>query len=113
MPFNVSIIIFLYGCLDYNYFNVNFKGKFINATMDNPFGFEFTEILKTSVRGVGQVYLCANWISGVLILIAILISSRISGFFAYLGSWAGIVFAYAVGASYYELKMAFGVTTQS
>lgn len=50
-----------------------------------------------TIRGIGQVYLADNIISGILILVGIALCSRISALAAYLGSALGTATALATG----------------
>eukprot|EP01117_Protostelium_nocturnum_P015977 TRINITY_DN6239_c0_g1_i1.p1 TRINITY_DN6239_c0_g1~~TRINITY_DN6239_c0_g1_i1.p1 ORF type:complete len:502 (+),score=157.05 TRINITY_DN6239_c0_g1_i1:160-1665(+) len=99
MPFNLSVVIFLFGCLDSNYFHVEFKGRIPDVTEANDIYFNVGETFLAIPRGVGQVYLCDNYIAGLLILFGIFVNSRISGFFAIVGSTLGMLYGYAIGVA--------------
>ena len=60
---------------------MNFEGHLLNPFIDNDFNFVLTDVLYVIPRGIGQVYLCDNWLSGLLIWFGILISSRYFLFF--------------------------------
>jgi urea transporter len=56
-------------------------------------------VVKAVFRGVSQVFLCDYWISGVLVVIALAICSRISAAFAVWGSAVGLATGMFFGAS--------------
>jgi urea transporter len=55
-------------------------------------------LLETIFRNISQVFLINNWISGILILIGILASSRWSGWFALIGSGVALASALLLSA---------------
>ena len=82
---------------------MSFRAALPDPSVLNVAGFEWLPAVKAIASGVGQVYLCDSWISGVLIIVGICICSRISFAFALIGSISGMLYAYAVGASSDEI----------
>lgn len=78
-------------------------GKFLNPLEKNMIEFNWIKILSTIPRGIGQVYLCDNWISGLFVWLGILICSRIAFIFAGIGSIVGIIMCYVLGGSYSDM----------
>lgn len=58
------------GAINFDHVALNLNGTLA------PVPFNWPDVFLSIPRGIGQVYLCDNWISGVLIWIGIVISSR-------------------------------------
>jgi urea transporter len=99
LPFNVATMIFIAASANMN--RVDFNPVRTPALPDYespPFdGITVQAFFAGAIRGVGQVFLADNIVSGVLVLLGIAICSRISAIAAFLGSALGAATALAVG----------------
>lgn len=68
-------------------------------------GLLYTEHVVTyCLRGISQVFLLDSWVTGLLFLVGLLISSRWAAVWAAIGSAAAIVTASALGASAHDIS---------
>jgi urea transporter len=109
LPFNVATMTFLLASA--NMGRVEMNSVRVPALPDyNAAGFSgisASEFLAGTIRGIGQVYLADNLISGCFVLAGIAICSRIAAAAAFLGSALGAAVALATGVpgSMVELGM--------
>ena len=66
--------------------------------------FSWRPFAEASLKGPAQVFLINNWISGILVLIGLLVSSIWAGVFALAGSIVAVVVSLALGASYASIE---------
>jgi urea transporter len=99
LPFNVATITFLLATA--NMGRVEMNSVRVPALPDyNATGFagiSASEFLAGTIRGIGQVYLADNLISGCFVLAGIAICSRIAAAAAFFGSALGAAVALATG----------------
>jgi urea transporter len=99
LPFNASVIMYLLATANMTRVNTGS----VRVPMLPEYDVEFDTALTASdffagcVRGVGQIFLADNIVSGVLVLVGIAICSRISAFAALAGSALGAAAAVASG----------------
>ncbi|NBE80045.1 urea transporter [Micromonospora rubida] len=98
-PFVLTTWVLLLGAYQFNQFTVltNLKPKFPGegALVGGRFDWDLIPIF---FRGVSQVYLINSWVSGLIILVALLINSRWSALFALVGSAGATLLALWFGA---------------
>mmetsp|Transcript_5077 Transcript_5077/g.9936 ORF Transcript_5077/g.9936 Transcript_5077/m.9936 type:complete len:596 (+) Transcript_5077:3-1790(+) len=101
LPFNISTLLFLLAVGGMNNVDMapvrtpelpSFETEAVSSLTAEAF-------FAGSVRGVGQVFLANNIISGGLVLVGIMVCSRISAFAAFLGSAVGAGVAALVGCN--------------
>ncbi|MER5703153.1 urea transporter [Micromonospora sp. NPDC002296] len=98
-PFVLTTWVLLLGAYQFNRFTVltNMTPKFPGegALAGGRFDWDLIPIL---FRGISQVYLTNSWVSGLIILVALLINSRWSALFALVGSAGATLLALWFGA---------------
>lgn len=62
-------------------------------------GLDPLALLETWLKGPAQVFLINNWVSGVLVVLGLLVSSRWAALFALAGSAVALIVSLALGAS--------------
>mmetsp|Transcript_8223 Transcript_8223/g.14306 ORF Transcript_8223/g.14306 Transcript_8223/m.14306 type:complete len:790 (+) Transcript_8223:14-2383(+) len=101
LPFNISTILFLLAMGGMN--NVEMAPvrdpDLPSYESEHVSGLSARAFFAGSIRGVGQVFLANDIISGVLVLVGIMVCSRISAFAAFLGSAIGAAVAALVGCN--------------
>lgn len=99
LPFNLVTILFIAASANMN--RIDFNPVVTPALPDYespPFdGITVKAFFAGTIRGVGQVFLADNVVSGVLVLLGIAVCSRISAVAAFTGSALGAATALAVG----------------
>ncbi len=65
---------------------------------------QWRPFLESVLKGPAQVFLINNWISGILVLIGLLVSSVWACVFAFLGSLIAVVMSLALGASLADIE---------
>jgi len=93
LPFNISTLAFLLVMKQITRNEVN-EEPLVSVTATPLTAKAF---FAGSIRGVGQVFLANNIISGVLVLVGIMLCSRISAVAAFVGSLVGTAVAALVG----------------
>mmetsp|Transcript_14766 Transcript_14766/g.30256 ORF Transcript_14766/g.30256 Transcript_14766/m.30256 type:complete len:785 (-) Transcript_14766:94-2448(-) len=93
LPFNISTLAFLLVMKQITRNEVNEEP--LVSVAANPLTAK--AFFVGSIRGVGQVFLANNIISGVLVLVGIMLCSRISAVAAFVGSLVGTAVAALVG----------------
>jgi len=101
LPFNISTLLFLLAMGGMN--NVDMapiRPPELPSYESEPVAsLTATAFFAGSIRGVGQVYLANDIVAGVLVLVGIMLSSRISALAAFLGSAIGAGVAALVGCN--------------
>ncbi|KAL7530060.1 hypothetical protein ACHAXR_005514, partial [Thalassiosira sp. AJA248-18] len=101
LPFNISTFMFLLAMGGMN--NVNMapvRPPELPSYESEPVtDLTARAFFAGSIRGVGQVYLANNMVSGILVLVGLLVCSRISALAAFTGSAVGAGVAALVGCS--------------
>eukprot|EP01104_Vermistella_antarctica_P010929 TRINITY_DN2970_c0_g1_i2.p1 TRINITY_DN2970_c0_g1~~TRINITY_DN2970_c0_g1_i2.p1 ORF type:complete len:557 (-),score=109.26 TRINITY_DN2970_c0_g1_i2:265-1935(-) len=104
-PFNISTLLVLLG--SYQWSHVDLLPTIAGALpvqVDTDITWDWGNNAEAILKGISQIYLVNDTWSGLVMLIGILFCSRVSAFFAVLGSVIGIAFAYMVGAPVAEVE---------
>ncbi|MEU1606278.1 urea transporter [Micromonospora matsumotoense] len=99
MPFVLTTWTLLLAAYQFDRFTVltNLKPMFPGEGQLTGGRFDW-DLVPTFLRGVSQVYLLDSWVTGVIILVALLINSRWSALFAVVGAVAATLLALWFGA---------------
>lgn len=102
LPFNITAFIFLAASYQFSFYPVN--TSLLKTRLLQPLDFNLNHnkydwiVLLTAIpKGISEVYLVENWITGVLIFVGTFWSSPLCGIAALLGTITGIIFAVAFG----------------
>jgi urea transporter len=100
MPFVLTTWVLLLGAYQFDRFDVltNLKPAFPGTGPVLAGGKFNWDLIPTFLRGISQVFLINSWVSGLIILIALLINSRWSALFAVVGSVGATLLALWFGA---------------
>ncbi|RGC69313.1 Urea transporter [Micromonospora sp. MW-13] len=98
-PFVLTTWVLLLGAYQFSRFTVltNLKPIFPGEGTLAAGRFDW-DLVPTFLRGVSQVYLTNSWVSGLIIVIALLVNSRWSALFAVVGSVGATLLALWFGA---------------
>ncbi|WP_320065609.1 urea transporter [Micromonospora sp. RTGN7] len=99
MPFVLTTWVLLLGAYQFNRFTVltDLKPMLPGEGTLTEGRFDW-DLVPTFLRGISQVYLTNSWVSGLIILVALLINSRWSALFAVVGSVGATLLALWFGA---------------
>eukprot|EP00299_Pterocystis_sp_00344_P009620 c4102_g1_i1.p1 GENE.c4102_g1_i1~~c4102_g1_i1.p1 ORF type:complete len:437 (+),score=76.74 c4102_g1_i1:196-1311(+) len=70
----------------------------------NPGPMNFQDVMLSTLRGVGQVYLNNNAVSGFFLLVAMMFCSRISAVASFIGSLVGVGTAQFMGVAHDQIR---------
>jgi Ca2+-binding EF-hand superfamily protein len=98
IPFNVAALLFLAGTAHMPRADVGTEPSLPSYSESSSSNITGREFFAGVIRGIGQVFLANEIVSGVLVLIGIAICSRISALAAVVGSAIGAATALATGA---------------
>lgn len=106
LPFNVSVLMYLLAAANINRFETEPVRipKLPEYDMNIDTTITLSGFFAGCIRGIGQVFLVDNVISGILILAGIAICSRISAVVALFGSFVGAAIGVAVGVPGVEVE---------
>eukprot|EP01102_Stenamoeba_stenopodia_P007301 TRINITY_DN2041_c0_g1_i3.p1 TRINITY_DN2041_c0_g1~~TRINITY_DN2041_c0_g1_i3.p1 ORF type:complete len:388 (-),score=17.86 TRINITY_DN2041_c0_g1_i3:31-1194(-) len=108
LPFNIVTAVFIVASIGVANFPRSAAPALATPTTQVTYAaFPWASIPEVVLIGVSQVFLAANWISGLMILVGIAICSPIACLMAILGSSLGMLTALALGAS--ESEITFGL----
>ncbi|WP_433358271.1 urea transporter [Micromonospora saelicesensis] len=99
MPFVLTTWVLLLAAYQFDRFTVltNLKPMFPGEGQLSDGRFNW-DLVPTFLRGVSQVYLINSWVTGLIILVALLVNSRWSALFAVIGTVGATVLALWFGA---------------
>ena len=99
LPFVLTTWVLLLAAYQFDRFTVltNLKPKFPGEGQLTGGRFNW-DLVPTFLRGVSQVYLIDSWVTGLIILVALLINSRWSALFAVIGTVGATLLALWFGA---------------
>lgn len=99
MPFVLTTWVLLLAAYQFDRFTVltNLKPMFPGEGQLTGGRFDW-DLIPTFLRGVSQVFLIDSWVTGVILLVALLVNSRWSALFAVLGSVGATLLALWFGA---------------
>ncbi|MET8308891.1 MULTISPECIES: urea transporter [unclassified Micromonospora] len=99
MPFVLTTWVLLLAAYQFDRFTVltNLKPMFPGEGPLTGGRFDW-DLVPTFLRGVSQVYLTNSWVSGLIILVALLVNSRWSALFAVVGAVGATLLALWFGA---------------
>ncbi|MGC4829380.1 urea transporter [Micromonospora arida] len=99
MPFVLTTWVLLLAAYQFDRFTVltNLKPMFPGEGQLTDGRFNW-DLVPTFLRGVSQVYLINSWVTGLIILVALLVNSRWSALFAVIGTVGATVLALWFGA---------------
>ncbi|MEU4401149.1 urea transporter [Micromonospora orduensis] len=99
MPFVLTTWVLLLAAYQFDRFTVltNLKPMFPGEGQLTGGRFDW-DLIPTFLRGVSQVFLIDSWVTGLILLVALLVNSRWSALFAVLGSVGATLLALWFGA---------------
>ncbi|MEV7328303.1 urea transporter [Micromonospora sp. NPDC093244] len=99
MPFVLTTWVLLLAAYQFDRFTVltNLKPMFPGEGQLTGGRFDW-DLIPTFLRGVSQVFLIDSWVTGLILLVALLVNSRWSALFAVLGSVVATLLALWFGA---------------
>ncbi|WCN84379.1 urea transporter [Micromonospora sp. LH3U1] len=99
MPFVLTTWVLLLAAYQFDRFTVltNLKPMFPGAGQLTGGRFNW-DLVPTFLRGVSQIYLINSWVTGLIILVALLVNSRWSALFAVIGAVGATLLALWFGA---------------
>ncbi|MET7818649.1 urea transporter [Micromonospora zamorensis] len=99
MPFVLTTWVLLLAAYQFDRFTVltNLKPMFPGEGQLTGGRFDW-DLVPTFLRGVSQVYLINSWVTGLIILVALLVNSRWSALFAVIGAVGATLLALWFGA---------------
>lgn len=99
MPFVLTTWVLLMAAYQFDRFTVLTKLKPMFPGEGQLTGGRFDwDLIPTFLRGVSQIYLIDSWVTGLIILLALLVNSRWSALFAVIGAVGATVLALWFGA---------------
>jgi len=99
LPFCVAGILMFLGSYQYSYFPQNLSASLPEQTLTPVEGFDVRKFFEAFPVGVSQIFLNDKWEAGLIILFAMLISSRPAALLALCGSIYGTSYAFAFGVA--------------